>query len=142
MKSSSFHPVLMTTDVPGTAAFYTRHFGFRALFTSDWYVHLQAPDNPAQNLAILDGQHPTIPPMARGSAQGVILNFEVADTDAEHARLTAAGLAVVQPLRNEDFGQRHFIIADPNGVLIDIITPIPPTAEFAAQYDPAALPVG
>lgn len=38
------------------------------------------------------------------------------------------------PLRSEEFGQRHFIVADPNGVLIDVITPIPPSGTFAEQY--------
>jgi hypothetical protein len=37
-------------------------------------------------------------------------------------------------LRSEDFGQRHFIVADPNGVLIDVITPIAPAASYADQY--------
>ena len=38
------------------------------------------------------------------------------------------------PLRDEAFGQRHFITADPNGVLIDVIKPIPPTAEYEAMF--------
>jgi len=29
--------------------------------------------------------------------------------------------------------------ADPSGVLVDAIKPIPPSAEFAAQYSPDAL---
>ena len=32
------------------------------------------------------------------------------------------------------FGQRHFITADPNGVLIDVIKPIPPSAAFVENY--------
>jgi hypothetical protein len=44
------------------------------------------------------------------------------------------------PLRDEDFGQRHFITADPNGVLIDVIKPIPPSAEFAELYAKDSLP--
>ena len=37
-------------------------------------------------------------------------------------------------IRSEDFGQRHFIVADPDGVLIDVITPIAPAADYADQY--------
>ncbi len=40
----------------------------------------------------------------------------------------------------QDFGQRHFITSDPNGVLIDVIKPIPPSPEFAAQYADGAVP--
>jgi hypothetical protein len=37
-------------------------------------------------------------------------------------------------LRSEEFCQRHFIVADPDGVLIDVITPIAPSQAFADQY--------
>ncbi|WP_265922909.1 VOC family protein [Cupriavidus nantongensis] len=141
MNVTSYYPVIMTADVAGTAAFYQQHFGFTALFASDWYVHLQLAEDPAVNLAVLDGSHETIPAPARGQrAQGLLLNFEVEDPDALHERLRAAGLPILLPLRDEAFGQRHFITADPNGVLIDIIKPIPPSAEFAAQYQAGALP--
>lgn len=140
MKITSYYPVIMTANVAGTSAFYQTHFGFEPLFTSDWYVHLQSPDNDHVTLAILDGQHETIPPPGRGTAAGLILNFEVEDPDTLHERFEQAGLPILKPLCDEDFGQRHFITADPNGVLIDVIKPIPPTAEFAAQYDPSALP--
>lgn len=140
MKITSYYPVLMTGDVAATARFYCAHFGFAPLFQSDWYVHLQHADEPQVNLAILDGTHETIPAQGRGSAAGLLLNFEVADVDAVHERLRDAGLPIVLSLRDEAFGQRHFITADPNGVLIDVITPIPPSAAFAAQYEASALP--
>ncbi len=141
MKVTSYYPVIMTGEVAGTAAFYQRHFGFVALFTSDWYVHLQLADDPSVNLAVLDGSHETIPAPARGQcARGLLLNFEVEDPDAVHDRLQAAGLPILLPLRDEAFGQRHFITADPNGVLIDVIKPIPPSGEYAAQYEAGALP--
>ena len=140
MKSTSYYPVIMTGDVAGTAAFYVKHFGFAPAFESDWYVHLQSSENKRVNLAILDGDHETIPETGRGRVSGLLINFEVEDVDAVHDRLAEAGLPILRSLRDEDFGQRHFITADPNGVLIDIIKPIPPSAEFAAQYMPEALP--
>ncbi len=141
MKVTSYYPVLMSADVAGTAAFYKQHLGFRSLFDSDWYVHLQMADNPRVNLGIVDANHPTVPEVARGkTAGGTLLTIEVEDPDAAHAALSAAGLPMLVPLRDEPFGQRHFITADPNGVMIDIVKPIPPTAEFAAQYDPSVLP--
>jgi len=137
MKTESYYPVLMTEQVAETAAFYEKHFQFRALFVSDWYVHLQSSEDANVNLAILDARHETIPAPLRGrTASGVLLNFEVQDADAVYARAVAAGLPILAPLRDEAFGQRHFITADPNGVMIDVIKPIPPSAEFAAQYSP------
>jgi catechol 2,3-dioxygenase-like lactoylglutathione lyase family enzyme len=140
VKVTSYYPVIMTADVPGTAAFWQAHFGFVPLFTADWYVHLQLADDPSVNLAVLDGQHETIPQVGRGRVAGLLLNFEVDDPDAVHERLVQAGLPILRSLRDEAFGQRHFITSDPNGVLIDIIKPIPPTGEFVAQYEASALP--
>lgn len=140
MKTSQYYPVIMTDEVAATAAFYSAHFGFAPAFESDWYVHLQSTSNPEVNLAILRGDHETIPLSGRGKVSGLLLNFEVEDVDAEYARLKDAGLPVLLELRNEAFGQRHFITADPNGVLLDIITPIAPSDEFAEQYTPDALP--
>ncbi|HTU14955.1 MAG TPA: VOC family protein [Solirubrobacterales bacterium] len=142
MKTTSFYPVIMTGDVAASSAFYSEHFGLTPLFTADWYVHLQSEEDPRINLAIVDGDHPTIPEPARGRAGGLLLNFEVEDVDAAHDRLAAAGLPIVLPLRDEDFGQRHFITADPDGVLIDVITPIAPDDEYAQMYDEKSLPTG
>lgn len=135
MKITQYYPVLMTDRVEPTAQFYERHFRFVRQFSSDWYVHLQSTDDPAVNLAILDGDHGSIPAGARGGrAGGLLLNFEVADVDAEYARAQQTGLKIVLPLRDEDFGQRHFIAQGPEGVLIDVITPIEPSAAFKALY--------
>jgi catechol 2,3-dioxygenase-like lactoylglutathione lyase family enzyme len=141
MKATSYYPVIMTGDVAGTVAFYAEHFDFEPLFESDWYVHLSSRDDRSINLAILDGGHETIPEAGRGKVSGLLLNFEVEDVDAVHDRVVAAGLPVMRSLRDEDFGQRHFITADPNGVLIDIITPIPPKGAFVEQYVDEARPV-
>lgn len=140
MKVTSYYPVIMTGDVAGTAAFYIAHFGFEAAFSNDWYVHLTSRQDRSVNLAILHGDHATIPAEGRGRVGGLLLNFEVADVDAEHERLKGAGLPILLSLRDEDFGQRHFITRDPNGVLLDIITPIAPSEAFAAQYADEARP--
>lgn len=140
MKVTQYYPVLQTAKVAETSRFYQTHFGFQPAFEADWYVHLQSSSDPSVNLAILDGSHETVPGAGRGNSAAVILNFEVEDAAAEYERLTKAGLPMLKPLVDEDFGQRHFITADPNGVLIDIITPIAPSADFAAQYTADALP--
>jgi len=140
MKTTSYYPVIMTGDVAGTAAFYEKHFRFEALFASDWYVHLQSNEDEKVTLAVLDGSHETIPLAGRGKVSGLLLNFEVEDVDVVYAEMRASGLPILLDIRDEDFGQRHFITADPNGVLIDIIKPIPPKGDYAALYDASVLP--
>lgn len=134
MKLTQYYPVICTADVAGTAAFYQRHFRFAPAFASDWYVHLTSTADPGVNLAILDYRHETIPEGFRKPSQGILINFEVEDVDDEYALAREAKLDIRLPLRDEAFGQRHFIVADPNGILIDVIKPIPPSPEFAAQF--------
>jgi catechol 2,3-dioxygenase-like lactoylglutathione lyase family enzyme len=133
---TGFYPVIASTDVARAAAFWTTWFGFETVFEADWYVSLRRPDAPRYELALLDHNHPTLPAAFRGRAVGgLLLNFEVADADAEYRRLVkGGGLTAELELRSEEFGQRHFIVAGPDGVLADVITPIDPSPEFAAQY--------
>lgn len=133
MSLTSTYPVFMTRDVAGTAAFYRDRLRFDVTFEADWYVSLK---RDRWELAVLDCDHETIPAAHRGTvAAGAVFNLEVDDVDAEYRRLvTEGGLPPVLDIRTEDFGQRHFIVAAPDGVLVDVITPTEPTAEFATQY--------
>ncbi|TDC15940.1 glyoxalase/bleomycin resistance/extradiol dioxygenase family protein [Streptomyces sp. 8K308] len=139
---SGFYPVIASRDVAASHRFYADHFGFAATFEADWYVSLHRPDAPRYELALLDHAHPTIPEGHRTAIRGgLLLNFEVDDVDAEHRRLVGrAGLPEVLSLRTEEFGQRHFIVAAPDGVLIDVITVVRATAEYAEQYAPGHAP--
>jgi len=134
MKTNQYYPVLMTDKVAETVAFYELHFRFESKFESDWYIHLQSKEDETVNLAIISFKHHTIPKAGRAPVQGLILNFEVDDVDIEFQRAKSAALPILQELRDEPFGQRHFITCDPNGVLIDVIKPIPPSPEFLEQY--------
>jgi uncharacterized glyoxalase superfamily protein PhnB len=85
-------------------------------------------------LALLDYRHDTIPQNFRKAfGGGLLLNLEVEDVDSVYRTFQEAGLPVHLELRSEAFGQRHFISEDPNGVLLDIITPIPFSGAFAAE---------
>jgi catechol 2,3-dioxygenase-like lactoylglutathione lyase family enzyme len=135
MQLTSFYPVIGTSRLAEAHEFYTRLFGFETTFEADWYVSLRRTGPPSYELALLDHTHPTVPEGYRRPVRGLLLNFEVADVDAEWERLVVrGGLRPELELRSEPFGQRHFIVADPSGVLIDVITPIPPDPEFAAAF--------
>ena len=81
MRCTQYYPVIMTSDVAGTCQFYRDHFGFKTIFDSDWYVHLQSMEDETVNLAVLQGNHETVPEVARSQVSGLILNFEVEDVD-------------------------------------------------------------
>lgn len=132
MEITSFYPVLMVDDVAEAARFYREELGFEVTFEADWYVSLRVDGG---ELAILDHTHETIPDGFREPVRGLLLNVEVPDAAAVHGRLVGErGLPERLPLRDEAFGQRHFIVEAPGGVLIDVIEPIEPSTEFAAAY--------
>lgn len=140
MKTTSYYPVLLSRDVTRAAEFYVAHFRFQPLYQADWYVHLQSLDDPSVNLGLVAMDHVTIPEAGRGRTGGTLLNFEVEDPDLHYARLQSEGATIALSLRDEAFGQRHFIVEGPDGVLVDVIRPIPPSAAEAALYSPQALP--
>jgi catechol 2,3-dioxygenase-like lactoylglutathione lyase family enzyme len=131
---NSFYPVFLTPQIAATRDFYVRHFAFQPTFESNWYVSLRSADGRFE-LAFVAQDHDTVPLSHRRAVQGLILNFEVADVDSLYRGLIQeGGLPLMRELVSEDFGQRHFITSDPNGVLIDVIQVIPPSAGFTAQY--------
>lgn len=137
MNVTSIYPVLMTNRVQETADFYREHFGFEETFATDWYVSLRHATRPEFELAVLLSDHPTIPPGYGAPSRGLLVNVEVDDARGEHARLVdQAELPEVQSLRDESFGQRHFILRDPSGNLIDVIQSIPPSEDYAESYAP------
>jgi len=132
MQTPSFYPLIQVADVAATAQFYEAHLGFVRTFSLDWYVQLRATSEHPFELAIIAQDHDSIPLAGQGVTRNLILSFYVDDATAQEQRLAAAGIPIVQPLRDEVFGQRHFIAADPNGILLDVITPIEPDAAWLA----------
>ena len=140
MRITQSYPLIQVADVPGTAAVFRDWLGFRAVFEADWYVQFQSGASPEVNLAILKAGHETVPEAHRGATSGLILTYEVEDAAHEAERAEALGIRILHPLRDEPHGQRHFIAEAPEGVLVDIVTPIPPAEGFVDGYADDALP--
>ena len=135
MKIDSCYPVLMTDNPEALAEFYTGHFGFETSFSSDWYVSLRSPGEGAFELAFLAPDHESVPEGYGRPSGGVIVNIETDDAAGAWKRLVGeAGLPVRRELRDEVWGQRHFILADPAGNLVDVIENTEPGEEYKAAY--------
>lgn len=133
MTTTGCFPVLLSSNVQEAAGFYQRYFELVPRFESDWYVQLGHPSQ-AFELAVMTTQHESLPAAAQTPAAGVLLSFEVADAAAEHARLARLGADLVHGLRDEAWGQRHFMLRGPDGVLVDVIERIEPGPEYTAAY--------
>jgi catechol 2,3-dioxygenase-like lactoylglutathione lyase family enzyme len=51
-------------------------------------------------------------------ASGVDIRLMVGDVDAVYARVSGAGAKIVLPLKDQEYGLRDFIVADPDGFRI------------------------
>lgn len=130
---NSSYAVIKTKSVEDTAKFYEKYFGFQRSFSADWYISMKSG---SMELAVLDPDHESLPEKFRGktSGQGVLLNFETDHVDAIYENFMKDKHPIHLELRDEPWGQRHFITEDPNGIPLDVIKVIPPSEDFLKQY--------
>lgn len=129
----SLFPDICTDDVRASRDFYAALFGFEPVFEVDWYVQLRSPDDPSVQIAFVRRDHPSVPAPFQVAAAGVFVTFEVDDVDVVHRRALEQGREIVYELRDEPWGQRHFIARDPNGLPVDVVQIIPPSPEFLSS---------
>ena len=134
MKINSYYPVLCVDNLVEVSNFYKTHFGFELAFENDWYAHLTMKDNEAVNIALIQSNHESVPAAYQKNVGGMLLNFEMDDVDALYQSFQDKNLNILQALRDEESGQRHFIMADPAGVMIDVIKLIEPSEAFKQHY--------
>jgi uncharacterized glyoxalase superfamily protein PhnB len=141
MALKTLFPVVITSRLAQARDFYVEHFDFRVVFEADWYVQLHAfrgEGIPPMELAFMLPDVESQPALlhAAFSGAGVVLSIDVDDVDAIHTRLQQAGALteIVVALRDEPWGQRHFLCKDPAGTLLDVFQMIPPNTEYASAY--------
>ena len=133
---NSFYPVLMTNDIQKEAEFFTELFDFKIVFNSDWYISLK--DDDGFELALIDCVHETIPEQYRKQCGGVILNIETEDVNAVYSIVRSRNASsILSEIRDEDYGQRHFMVETPCRTLVDIIQIIPPANDYLENYQEA-----
>lgn len=134
MTINSLYPVICTDKISESKEFYLKYFNFEVTFEADWYVSLRTPNSPHFELALLYYRHESIPQAFQTPTRGVLINIEVPDVDRDYDSIQSAGLPMVLHIKSEQWGQRHFIIKDPNDLLIDVIQNIPPSESYDQHY--------
>lgn len=114
---------IITTKLLESKAFYTQYFGFETIYEAEWFVLLKrGPYELAFMQPELEGQHSLFRP---AFSQGVWLALEVDDVHAEYKRLQAGSAPILTAVKDEEWGDRHFVMQDPNGMGVDIYQRLP-----------------
>jgi catechol 2,3-dioxygenase-like lactoylglutathione lyase family enzyme len=123
VKSMKFNSGIITPLLKESKAFYVRTFGFGVTFENEFYVLMHTPNHQAE-ISFLLPDHPSQQPLFHPAFPhaGVYFTIEVEDVEAEYKRIKALGVPIAIELRDEPWGDRHFAIADPNGIGIDVVT--------------------
>jgi uncharacterized glyoxalase superfamily protein PhnB len=51
-----------------------------------------------------------------------VLTIHVDDVDEAYNRAKRLGAEIAAEIRNEDYGQRHFLVVDPNGLVLNVMS--------------------
>jgi catechol 2,3-dioxygenase-like lactoylglutathione lyase family enzyme len=95
-----------------TRDFFVDLLGFEVAMDLDWIVTVAAPGNASVQINIIGNDDPAAPGISVG----------VDDVDAVHARAVERGLEVVYSLRDEDWGVRRFMLREPSGTIVNVVS--------------------
>jgi catechol 2,3-dioxygenase-like lactoylglutathione lyase family enzyme len=95
-----------------TRDFFVDLLGFEVAMDMGWVVTVASPSNTSAQISIVGGDDM--------SAPGI--SVEVADVDAVHAKAVERGFEIAYPLRDEEWGVRRFMLRDPNGTVVNVLS--------------------
>jgi catechol 2,3-dioxygenase-like lactoylglutathione lyase family enzyme len=105
-------PNLRSDRPTETREFFVALLGFEPVMDLDWVMTLASPDNPSVQVTIVANDDPAAPG----------ISVEVDDVDAVHARALEQGLEIAYPLRDEDWGVRRFMLREPGGATVNVLS--------------------
>ncbi|OEE67483.1 hypothetical protein A1OO_17195 [Enterovibrio norvegicus FF-33] len=114
---------ICSNDLQESKDFYANLLGLKIKYESDWYIQLCVPEDSEVEYGIIQWDHELVPKEYQNSPTGMYVTFVVSDVDATYEKALNMGLSILQAPRNEFYGQRRFLVKDPNGCLIDICSP-------------------
>lgn len=101
------------SDRPGaTRDFFVQLLGFEVAMDLGWVMTVASPDNSSAQINIIGNDDMSAPGISVG----------VDDVDAVHARAVEQGLEIAYPLRDEDWGVRRFMLREPSGTLVNVVS--------------------
>jgi catechol 2,3-dioxygenase-like lactoylglutathione lyase family enzyme len=105
-------PVLTVADLQSSREAYIHVLGLREVMNHGWIVTLADDELDHQVSLMTNDATAPVNPAA---------SIEVDDVDAAYQAALEAGLRIVHPLSDEEWGVRRFFFADPDGNVINVL---------------------
>lgn len=111
-------------DIPSkrldeSRAFYVDFLGMKMAMDLGFILTFVSQSNPTAQVSVVRDEGTS------ASTPKVALSVEVEDVDKMHVRAIELGLEIASPLTDEPWGVRRFFVADPNGVVINVMCHLP-----------------
>ncbi|MEA2622102.1 MAG: hypothetical protein QOH61_1012 [Chloroflexota bacterium] len=106
-------PDLHTARIEESRDFYDEVLGMHAVMDMGWIVTLASPADHTAQISLMSGD--------ATSPEPPDVTIEVADVEVAYARAIRRGARIVHPLTNEAWGVRRFLVADPDGHVINVM---------------------
>jgi catechol 2,3-dioxygenase-like lactoylglutathione lyase family enzyme len=105
-------PNIRADPAAETRDFFVDLLGFEVAMDLGWVVTLASPTNPSAQVTIIANDDPAAPG----------ISVEVDDVDAVHAGAVERGLEIAYPLRDEEWGVRRFMLREPSGTVVNVLS--------------------
>ena len=107
-------PDISSDHLEESREFYAGFLGFQVAMDMGWVITFASKSNPTAQVTVMraeqaGGVHPQ-------------MSIEVDDVDRAHMLAIERNLKIVYPLVDEPWGVRRFFVADPNGVVINVLS--------------------
>ena len=107
-------PNLFEADTTPARAFWEGVFELDVAMDMGWIATLASPANPSVQISIFE--------QGAEEDRDPFVSVEVTDVDAVHARVLERGYEVVYAIRDEDWGVRRFMVRDPAGRVVNVLS--------------------
>lgn len=115
----NIYPLIVTDKLEETKNFYMNVLGFSSIFESDWYIQLEK-DNNQVAFMIENAENQPEFLHRKFDGKGVVITLEYENVDQVYESFPKKEF-IIQDLKDEEWGQRHFLVKDPIGIIIDIV---------------------
>jgi catechol 2,3-dioxygenase-like lactoylglutathione lyase family enzyme len=124
MKFKSIQKGIITNRLKESKDFYLKFLGFQVKVEMDWFLLLHLPENPDYEIAFMLPNLDLVrkPYFQKPYAgQGAWLILETSNVHETYEALKLSKAPIDLELTEEDWGDIHFTLIDPNGIGIDIV---------------------